>query len=126
VLRGLPRYGVSIGIGAAALVAIPVVAIVVCFTLVGLPVGLLALVLYVAAVYSAQIFVGAWLGQELLGEPSGQADAIGRLALGLALIHVVGLVPYVGKLAGLAVCLWGLGALALYFVQPQPAETAAA
>ena len=126
VLSRIPRYGLSIGIGAAALVAVPVSATMISLTLVGLPVGILAFVAYAAAVYSAQVFVGAWLGRELLGPPVGQGDAIGRLALGLALIHVVKLVPFVGSLADLAVCLWGLGALTLYFVKPQATETVAA
>ncbi len=95
-------------------------------TLVGLPVGILTFVAYFAALYSAQVFVGAWLGRELLGTPAGQADAIGKLALGLALIHIVKLVPFVGSLADLAVCLWGLGALTLYFVQPRATETVTA
>ena len=126
VLKRIPRYGLSIGVGAAALVAVPVMATLISLTLVGLPVGILAFVAYVAAVYSAQVFVGAWLGRELLGSPAGQGDAIGKLALGLALIHIVKLVPFVGSLADLAVCLWGLGALTLYFVQPHVTETVAA
>ena len=126
VLSRIPRYGLSIGIGAAALVAVPVVATIISLTLVGLPVGILTFVAYVAAIYSAQVFVGTWLGRELLGPPVGQGDAIGRLALGLALIHVVKLIPFVGSLADLAVCLWGLGALTLYFFEPRAAQTAPA
>ncbi len=126
VLSRIPRYGLSIGIGAAALVAVPVVATIISLTLVGLPVGILTFVAYVAAVYSAQVFVGTWLGRELLGPPVGQGDAIGRLALGLALIHVVKLIPFVGSLADLAVCLWGLDALTLYFFEPRAAQTAPA
>ena len=61
-----------------------------------------------------------------MGPPLGQGDAIGKLALGLALIHIVKLVLFVGSLADLAVCLWGLGALTLYFVQPHVTETVAA
>ena len=71
VLSRIPRYGLSIGIGAAALVAVPVVATIISLTLVGLPVGILTFVAYVAAVYSAQVFVGTWLGTRAVRTAGG-------------------------------------------------------
>ena len=122
VLQSMPRYGIAIGIGAAALVTIPVLAVIVCLTLVGLPLGLLGLAVYAVAIYSAQVFVGAWLGQRLLGQPTSKGQTIGRLAVGLALIHLVRLIPLVGSVVSLVVSLWGLGALLLGIFRPRRLE----
>ena len=120
VLETMPRYGLSIGIGAAVLMAVPVVIVIVCLTLVGLPLGLVSLAVYGLAVYSAQVFVGAWIGQALLGPAKSTGESIGRLALGLALIHIVVLLPIAGGLVSLAVAVWGVGALTLRFFGRRP------
>src|SRR6185437_10975577 len=68
---------------------------------------------YAIAVYAAQIFVASWLGEKMLGIGSGVGPAIGRLALGLAVLRVLRMVPYVGFFIGVLIAVWGLGALAL-------------
>jgi len=122
VQETMPRYGVSVGIGAVALVATPIAIVVVCLTIVGLPVGLIALAGYALVVYSAQVFVGTWVGEALLGQPTSKGQSIGRLALGLALIHVAILVPVMGGIVSLGVTLWGVGAFILALMRPPRAE----
>ena len=122
VLETMPRYGVSIGIGAVALIATPIAIVIVCLTLVGLPVGLIALAGYALVLYSAQVFVGTWVGQALLGQSKSKGESIGRLALGLAIIHIAILVPVVGGIASLGVALWGVGAFILALMQPPRSE----
>jgi hypothetical protein len=82
-------------------------------TIVGIGVGITALFLYVIALYAAQVFVGSWLGDKILGESHGIASTIGRLALGLAIIHAVKLVPYLHVFVAAVVVVWGMGAMAL-------------
>jgi cytoskeletal protein CcmA (bactofilin family) len=113
VVQTTSQYGSSIAIGAAAFVVVPVVAALVCATLVGLPIGLAALFLYVVALYAAQVFVGSWIGSEVLGMPANKSQALGQMALGLLFIHIVGHIPYVGTLTSLVILFWGLGALLL-------------
>jgi cytoskeletal protein CcmA (bactofilin family) len=113
VVENLSRYGVSIGLGAVALVAIPIAIVVVCLTLVGIPVGLIAAAGYALCVYSAQVFVGSWIGQAMLGKSTTKSEAIRRLALGLAILHIAVLVPVMGGIVRLAVVLWGFGAFIL-------------
>lgn len=126
VVNSTARYGPSILVGAAALFVIPVVSAIACCTLVGIPIGLTALFLYLAALYAGQVFVGSWLGKEILGESSTQGQALGQLALGLGLLHAVGQVPFVGKLVSIVVLLWGLGALVLALIaRGQPASASA-
>lgn len=111
VVRSLDRVGISGGIGFLTLVGIPIAAIIACCTIVGLAVGISSLLVYVIACYSAHIFVGVWVGRKLLGEGTGTGAMLGRLALGLAILTVIRLVPWLGGLVGFLVLLWGFGAL---------------
>lgn len=107
------KAGVSIGLGILLLFATPIVAFIACITIVGLGIGIAALLAYAIAVYAAQIFVGSWLGEKMMGIGTGIGPAIGRLAIGLAVLRVARMVPYAGPIIGLLITVWGLGALAL-------------
>jgi cytoskeletal protein CcmA (bactofilin family) len=113
VSQACRRIGPAIGFGALFLFATPIAAIAVCLTIVGLSVGLPVLVLYVIALYSTKIFVGAWLGERILGPGVGFGPAVGRMALGLLIIRGLLMLPYVGFLVGLLTVLMGLGAIVL-------------
>jgi cytoskeletal protein CcmA (bactofilin family) len=103
----------AIGFGALFLIALPILAVIVCVTIVGIGVGIAALMLWVIAIYSAQVIVGTWLGDQLLGDAIGFGPALGRMALGLLILRAIGLVPYLGVwFSSLVVCL-GLGAIVL-------------
>jgi cytoskeletal protein CcmA (bactofilin family) len=113
VSQACKKIGPAIGFGALFLFATPIAAIIVCFTIVGLSVGLPALALYAIALYTTKIFVGAWLGERLLGASVGFGPAVGRLALGLAILRALRMLPYVGLLVGLLTVMMGLGAIVL-------------
>lgn len=118
----------SIGFGVLFLFATPIVAILICFTIVGIAVGVSTVLLYAVAVYSTQVFVGGWLGEKILGASTGIAPAVGRLALGLGILRVLRMVPYVKELVLLLVVIWGMGALVLAFykrIRPQLAPATA-
>jgi hypothetical protein len=122
------KFGSSLGLGLLALFAIPVAAIVACLTVVGLGVGIATIFLYVIAIYGSQVFIGSWLGAKIMGVGTGAMATLGRLALGLGILHVVRLIPFAGRLVGFVVVLWGLGALALAIhkrLRPQFAPAAA-
>lgn len=72
--------------------------------------------------------MGAWLGEKLLGASVGVGLAIGRLALGLAILRALRMIPYAGPLVGAIIVIWGLGALVLAIhkkMRPQLAPAAA-
>jgi len=69
--------------------------------------------LYIIGLYSAHVFVGAWIGRKILGEGSGSGALLGRLALGLAILSAVKLVPWLGSIVVAIVVLWGSGAIAV-------------
>lgn len=125
-VQAAKRVGPALGFGILFLFATPIVAIIACITIVGLGVGLTTFLLYLIALYSAQVFVGAWLGEALLGGGVGLGPAIGRLALGLAIIRGLTMIPFVGPLILLIVTIWGLGGLVLALHRKMSPHIAAA
>jgi hypothetical protein len=87
--------------------------IVIAITLVGFPISLMLLVVYLTAVYLAKIWVGAFLGWLLLKPAGGtKGDWVLGLLVGLLIITIVGYIPYLGGLVRLGVVCLGLGAFA--------------
>ena len=108
------RPWASLGWGALILVATPIAAGIVCITIIGLPLGLIALAHYIIAIYLTQLFVGLLIGQLIIGAFRGvetKAALVGALALGLAILSLLRLVPYLDFFIGLATVLFGLGAI---------------
>jgi hypothetical protein len=123
-IRAGERFGLSLGAGLLALIVTPVAAVIACITIVGLALGILSILLWAAVIYSAQVFVGAFLGQKMMGPATTTGAMIGRLAVGLLVVRVAGMLPYVGTFAWLAVCLFGFGILTLAIIKrtrPEPA-----
>jgi len=103
----------SLGLGVGVLAGVPIVIIVAAITLVGIPASLMLLAGYLAAIYMAKIWVGAFLGRIIL-KPSGvtKRDWLLGLLVGVLILTIVGFVPYLGGLVRLAVICLGLGAFA--------------
>ena len=92
--------------------------ILVLITIVGLPLGFMLFAAYVAAIYLAKIWVGAYLGRRIL-KPAGatKQDWLLGLLLGLVILTAVGLIPFVGVVVSTVVACVGLGALAWQLYQ---------
>jgi len=110
----------SLGWGVLLLLLVPLVILIVCLTIIGLPIGLIGLALYLAVLYASQIFVGLWLGRWVLAwlqRTAKWARVPGfdywALAIGLAIIWIVRAlpIPLWSALLGLAIIFFGLGAL---------------
>lgn len=128
VTNACKKVGPTSGLGVLFLLATPVAAILVCITIVGIPVALAAVFLYIIAIYAAQVFVGTWIGEKILGAGVGLGPTLGRVALGLAIIRAIRVIPYLGVLVGAIVVIWGLGALILTlykYMRPQFTPAAA-
>jgi cytoskeletal protein CcmA (bactofilin family) len=125
-VRSADRYGASFGVGTLVLFGLPIAAIIACFTVVGLAVGISALLLWMAAMFATQLIVGAWLGEKLLGMATGPGALVGRMALGLVIIRILTFIPHVGFWIKLLVVLWGMGALSLAIYKHVAASGASA
>jgi ABC-type transport system involved in multi-copper enzyme maturation permease subunit len=92
-------------LGVGVLAGIPVVIIVAGITLLGLPVALMLFALYLAALYLAKLWVGAFLGRTLLKSSGAtKGDWMLGLLVGLLILTIVGLVPYLGGLVHWGCC----------------------
>jgi len=108
------RPGPSAGWGALIVFVAPLAAVLVCFTIIGIPVGLITLALYGIALYLAQIPVGLFIGRWIIGRfrvVESKAIMVGALAVGLAILKLLSLIPYFGFVVGFVVVLFGLGAV---------------
>jgi len=105
---------VSGAVGFLVLVATPVAAVIACFTLIGIPVAIVALLLWLISwIFLAKVFVGAALGRGLLkGHPTPTPFILALLA-GLVIVFIAVNLPYVGGWLSFLVVIVGLGLLAL-------------
>jgi cytoskeletal protein CcmA (bactofilin family) len=98
------------GIGFLVLVATPVGALIAGITLVGLPIALMGLVLWIAGLYLAKIFVAAAIGDALVRPPAAQWSSFAlALLLGLLIVFVCINLPYLGGWIGALITVLGLG-----------------
>ena len=128
-LREAGGIALPIGIGALALVSAAfLLALGFLLLLIGVGAGVAGVMGLAPILYVAQVFIGTWAGNRILGEASNMTSAvIGRMALGLLILHVVGFIPILGGLMWLVVLLWGTGAVLMAFYRmsrPERAESA--
>jgi hypothetical protein len=105
--RGWSR---AFGLGLASLFLIPIAAVIVAVTLIGLPLALAALGWYAVALYLGKLLVAAEIGRRML-RMSGdkRAEVVLSLLLGLLILAVLVELPIVGGLLGFVLAVFGLG-----------------
>lgn len=86
----------SMGVGLLGLVMIPVLAVMMMVTLIGLPLGVMTIVLYGLLMYVAQFFVIFWLGQFIVGKLNKSWHDGYVFAVGLFAFTVLKLIPVLG------------------------------
>ena len=111
--QNVENVGASFGLGVLVFFAVPIAAVIACFTVVGLFVGLTTVLLWYASLYFAQIIVGATVGQWILGRAVDTWGLIGRMVVGICILRVGMAVPYLGAWFKFGVIIWGVGALSL-------------
>ena len=111
------RFGAPMGLGLLVLPGVPIAAILACITVVGIPLGVLTLGLWMLALNCAEIVVGTVVGNLILGKAADTWGLIGRMAIGFVLVRIVytplAHVHVIGFLVGLGIWMWGMGAISL-------------
>ncbi|MEA3324334.1 MAG: hypothetical protein U9Q37_04250 [Euryarchaeota archaeon] len=104
----------SLGSGVLLLIAIPLIALILMITLIGLPLGLIVLFAYIVILYISKIFVGLAIGRRIVTYAKKEISSpYWHLVVGLIVIAFATKLPLVGFLISLIVILVGLGALVM-------------
>jgi cytoskeletal protein CcmA (bactofilin family) len=110
-------YGAPIGLGILVFFGVPLAALISCITVVGLPLGILTMGLWLLMLCCAEIVVGTVIGNLILGRPTDTWGMIGRMALGFVIVRIVytplSQVHILGLVAALGIWMWGMGAISL-------------
>lgn len=124
----LPKFGrdaiesgeqvaIPILLGILVLFGVPIAAIIACVTVVGIPLGVLTLGIWMLMLCTAELVVGAVVGNWILGRGSSNWEVIGRMALGFVIVRIVytplAQLHVVGGLVALGIWIWGMGAMSL-------------
>jgi hypothetical protein len=115
--------GETILFGLAGLVVIPLVAILAMITVIGAPLGLAVMfMVWPAAAFAGYLVAGIWIGEWLLYRGAAERPDRPYLAavLGLVVLQVISMIPFVGAIASL----FGFGAVLLlaWRVLRQPSQ----
>jgi cytoskeletal protein CcmA (bactofilin family) len=99
--------------GFVFLVVVPIAIIISFITVVGIPTGIIAGILYGIALYISTIYMGAWIGRKILGyiKKSMATAYFWPLVVGIIIIGLLTLIPIIGCLIRLFLILFALGAM---------------
>ena len=111
----LRRPGGTMLLGLAAIFLVPIAAILVMVTVIGLPIGLISFVLWGIALYVSRIVTALAVGKVLLGRFGRATDARPRpyleALIGVVVTTIAFLIPVVGGFALFLAVLFGMGVL---------------
>lgn len=107
--RVLESPGWSALWGFVALIVVPIAAVVAMITVIGLPLGVALLLVYIVAMLVAVVISAIALGTLILRRQTIWLQFL----VGLAILHIVGLIPVLGGIVWFAALIFGLGAIIL-------------
>lgn len=114
------------GLGLVFIVSVPVVAVLVGFTLVGIPFSIIGVIFWALALYLAKIVVGGVVGRMVTGDESNRAVA---LLAGLAIVILAINLPFIGGIVNFVLTIVGVGLLVQFLLaavsRPPQASTPA-
>ena len=117
-VRDRPWHAVLMGL--AWFILVPIAAIIVAFTVIGLPLALLMGAVYVALVFVGRVTLALWLGQRVVGANAAivqeRRGLLRNFLVGGCILVIVRLIPIVGPLIVFVATIVGIGAI-LWHVQ---------
>lgn len=119
----------SLAWGFGLLVGIPVAAVLLLITVVGIPLALMAILTYGMLLYSSQAIVALGIGRFLLARLrpiEGYGWSVLSVLIGAVIVAAARSVPYLEAIASVIIILLGLGGMGLAFVQSRSSTAAKA
>ena len=110
------RYGKSLLVGLGVLFLTPIISIILMMTIIGIPLGLIMLTLWLIALYFAQIMVGLGLGKRIREEifKTKNKNLMGDLIIGITVLYLLFAIPVFGGIITFLSTLLGLGVIWRY------------
>lgn len=102
----------NIGIGAILFFMVPLLSIVLLFTIVGIPLGLSLLAILILLSYVAKIFVGTWIGHKLARRLQITLHPLWIELIGVVTLLLLTSIPMLGWLFGWIIWVFFLGTVA--------------
>lgn len=97
--------------GLIFLIVTPLLVLILLLTIIGLPLGLMILTLYLILLYTSQVFIGLVIGYGILKGFQGEAKPILLLVVGLIVFEIVVTLPYLGGFLKFIGIILALGAV---------------
>lgn len=115
----------TLGVGLLTLLVVPPMIILAMVTVIGIPAGFLLSTVYTFSLYLSRIIVAVFIGQWLAKRFKWPElhKGVWLVLLGLAVLGLLGLPPFVKFLSSLLTVMAGLGALVLAHYKPTPEGT---
>lgn len=101
------NFGRYILIGLCIFIVFPILFLLLCLSIIGIPIFLILLILYILLMYISHIIVGIIFGKFIL---KGYNDYL-QLIVGICLIKFLIYIPFIGFILGLCTILFALGLL---------------
>jgi cytoskeletal protein CcmA (bactofilin family) len=101
----------SFGIGLAAAVTLPVAAVIICFTIIGIPLAVLAFLVGAIGLYFSKAVVAQIIGRGVLGNREAPPHYAATLFVGLVIVIVAINLPWIGGIANFLLTLVGFGVI---------------
>jgi len=111
------RIGANIGFGAMMMFAPPIAALILCFTFIGIPLGLIVTALWLMALFIGRVVFGIMVGRWLLKKMAAKQTSklLLEMTIGIVLCSVVFSLPILGPLGAMVGTWWVLGAIWLHY-----------
>jgi len=104
----------TLGFGALAVVVVPIVSVLLMFTIIGIPLGFILLMLYGLSLYVSTIilavFISLWFQKRFSWS---NAQSFWVFLLGLIILTILGIIPVVGWIFGFIIVSFGVGSIVL-------------
>jgi len=117
----------NLGLGFVFVICIPVAAIILLFTVIGTPISIIVIFAYLILFYIAKIFVGFALGEKVLQifKTNGVPAPVWSLIVGLLILYILFLIPYIHWIVYLLVLFVGFGSVFQIkkYLAPPPTAT---
>ncbi len=108
------KPGPSAGYGALVFFGAPLAAVILLITIIGIPISLISILLYIVLLYTARVFAGYYLASIFFKRISKELHPVWIALSGVLVLALLIKIPYLGWLINLAAVIFASGALLLY------------